>query len=93
MGLSDVIGMFVGIDNHRICQALALLSQAVTGLKRVSTGSFVACGGALGNPQHAHTVDKLRVVLVETTSNFRVYVLGECFERLGFFAAGLDCVN
>jgi len=56
-------------------------------------GGFVTGSGSLGNPEHTHTVDKFRVVLVESTGDFRVYVLGKRFERLGFFAAGLDRVN
>jgi len=72
---------------------LALLAQTVSRLKRMPKGCFVACCGALGNPEHTHTVDKFRVVLVESTGDFRVYVLGKRFERLGFLAAGLDRVN
>ena len=44
-------------------------------------GCFVACCGSLRNPENAHAIDKFRVVLVESTGDFRVYALGKRFER------------
>nr|QGA84583.1 hypothetical protein [Corynebacterium diphtheriae] len=93
VGVCDVVGVLIGVDDRRVCQALALLAQAVASLKRMPKGCFVACCGSLGNPENAHAVDKFRVVLVESTGDFRVYVLGKRFKRLGFFTTCFDRVN
>lgn len=76
VGVCDVVGVFVSVDNCDIGDALALLVQSVSGLKRVFKGCFVACCGAWGNPEYAYPVDNPGVMLVETISDFCVYVLG-----------------
>lgn len=70
-----------------------MLAQAVAGLERMAESGFVASCGAWGNPQHAHPVNKLRIVLVESSSDFSVHVLGQGFECLGFLTPGLDRVD
>lgn len=69
------------------------MTQAVAGLECVFKDGFVTCRFSLGNPQHAHSVDKLRIALVKTTSDFSIYVLGKNLKRLGVLVAGFNCVD
>ena len=56
-------------------------------------GCFAAPYDTLGYPEHAYAVDRFRVLLVEPSGNFCVFVPGKGFESLDFFAAGLDRVD
>jgi len=93
VGLCDVVGVLVGIDDGCIRESLAGSAEPVASLKGVAERGLVAGGGALGNPEHAHAVDEFRVVLVESSRDFRVHVLGQCLKRLCLLAAVFHRVN
>lgn len=93
VGVCNVIGLLIDINNHCACQTLALLAQAVTSLEHMPKNCCITCCDALNNPQHANTIDKLRAVLVETTRNFHIYVACKSFKHLRFLATGLHRVN
>ena len=88
VGVCDVVGVLIGVDDGCIRESLAGGAEPVAGLEGVAERGLVAGGGALGNPEHAHAVDELRVVLVEFSGDFRVHVLGQCLKRLCLFTTG-----
>ena len=88
MGVGDAVGVFVGVDDEVVFEALAAFVGAVCGFEGVAEGCFVALWGACCVVEDADALDVGRGVAFEFFDAEAVQLVGEGAHALSAFTVG-----
>ena len=86
--MGDAAGVFVGVDDEGVFEALVAFVGAVCGFEGVAEGCFVALWGACCVVEDADALDVGRVVAFEFFDAEAVQLVGEGAHTLSVFTVG-----
>ena len=86
--MGDAVGVFVGVDDEVVFEALAAFVCAVCGFECVAEGCFVALWDSCRVVEDADTLDVGRVVAFKFFDAEAVQLVGEGAHTLSAFTVG-----